>query len=148
MNVTIIAKNAASQISLYPSNATVKVIPNKTAIAIFPNAAVGGSTQTNRIKIPFSWGDATPKSITILQGLVKRASIVIVTPFNIPSSQLSLGDDLNSDRLISRFVNNPQIIAEFETSPIVQYASPTEIKLSILLGAGNNQGSGFVILEV
>jgi hypothetical protein len=133
-------------VTVSTNTAIVQVIPQKIAIAVFPNASVGAS-QASRIKIPFSYGDATPKIITALQGLIKRASIIILVPFNAPSL-LSLGDDLNSDRLISKTVNNPMAIAEYETSPLVQYASSTQIKLKIELGEGCTQGNGFVILEV
>jgi hypothetical protein len=132
--VTVIAKDAV-----------VRVVKERVAIAVFPNASVNHSQ--NRIKVPFSWGDATPKTITSIQGFIKRASIVILNPFNVPSL-LSLGDDLNSDRLISKYVNNPSAIAEYETSPMVQYISSTSIKLTIAPGEGCNQGNGFVILEV
>jgi hypothetical protein len=145
VTVSIIANDIA--VKHYHSTAIVQVVPQKVAIAIFPNASVDGGAVGSRVKIPFSYGDATPKVITAAQGLIKRASIIIITPFNAPS-MLSLGDDLNSDRLISKFVNNPMAIAEYETSPLVQYASSTEIKLYIALGEGCTQGNGFVILEV
>ncbi len=147
MKLTIVTKDTTTQ--HFPSDAVVQVIPAKTAIAIFPNAAVSGgeSTQSSRIKIPFSYGDATPKIITTVQGLIKRASIIIIVPFNAPSL-LSLGDDLNSDRLINKYANNPMGQAEYETSPLVQYVSATQVKLAIALGASCTQGNGFVILEV
>lgn|GEM_PF-3561095 len=136
-NLTIIAEGAVSQ-----------VIDEKITIAIATNAAVGsGNANATRLKVPFSWGDATPKLIGVVQGFIKRASIIIVTPFNSPSV-LTLGDDLNLQRLITTGANNPLAIAEYETSPIVNYVSATEIKLAIALGMGNTQGSGFVILEV
>jgi hypothetical protein len=144
-NVTVIAKDTA--IAVHSSQAVVQVIPQKTAIAIFPNANVGGTSQASRIKIPFSYGDATPKIIAAAVGLIKRASLIILVPFNVPSL-LSLGDDLNSDRLINKYVNNPMAIAEYETSPLIEYVSSTQIKLVIALGEGCTQGKGFVILEV
>lgn len=141
---TIIAKNTTVEVR--PSAAVVQVIPQKTAIAIFPNASFSGSGQS-RIKIPFSWGDATPKTIVSLTGFIKRASCSILVPFDA-SSLLSLGDSLVSDRLIKSSQINPSAIAEFETSPLIQYASSTEIKLAIAAGVGCSTGSGFIILEV
>ena len=105
------------------------------------------SVEKSLIKVPFSWGDATPKFIYTVQGLVHRASILILEGFDTPS-YLALGDDLDQDRLVSRFYNNPLEVAEFEATPLIVYPSPTSIKLLIVPGVGNTRGKGFVVLEV
>ncbi|MBD3882173.1 hypothetical protein IFO70_10420 [Phormidium tenue FACHB-886] len=102
------------------------------------------------MKIPFSFGDATPKTIyTIKAGkTVFTVQIVIQIPFNGAGAALSLGDAEDSDRLVRTEQVDPTFVAEYETNPAYTYDTATPIALTIVPGEGCTQGSGYVLLEV
>ena len=123
-----------------------QAIANHNAnLAAHPGLATGGSG--SRIVVPFSWGDASPKAIATVTGVVVTSSIVVMTGID-SASQLRLGDAAANDRLMSASQNLPSEPGEYETNPGHSYATATPVSLTISLGTGTTQGSGFVILEV
>ena len=112
-------------------------------------ASVGGAGGgVSVVKIPFSFGDASPKLIYQIQGVVYSAAIAIIVPFNGAASTLKIGDATVNDRLLSADQNDPSTGGEYETNPCFNYSSLTQLYLTIAPGSGITQGSGFVILEV
>lgn len=102
----------------------------------------------NRIKVNFSFGDATPKVIfqnTILKTIVE-ASIVVLTPFNGVGASLSLGDLVDSSKFIASVQNDPSFACEWHANP--NTTTNTDIILTINPGSAATQGSGFIILEI
>lgn len=126
-------------------NATVQVVSDRVTLQILTNASGGGSSQTT--KIPFGYGDASPKPIQIVQGLVLRARLIITEAFDVPSS-LALGDVIEQGSLINSSWNDASTKGEYEASPLINYLQPTQTQLTISLGEGCSKGKGFVILEV
>jgi len=114
-------------------------------LAAHPGLATGGGG--GRIVVPFSWGDASPKAIATVTGVVVTSSIVVMTGIN-SVSQLRLGDTAVNDRLMSASQNLPSEPGEYETNPGHNYVTATPVSLTISLGTGTTQGGGFVILEV
>lgn len=109
-------------------------------------SAHGGAFTSPRVKVAFSWGDATPALIYTYTGTIFGASIVLQVPFDGVGAALSLGDSGNNGRLIAAI--DPTIAATYSTSPAHTYASSTQIRLYITPGTGASQGSGFVLLEI
>ncbi len=143
MTLHIIAKDTT--VIRKPATAAVQVISDRVALQILTNASGGSASQIT--KIPFSYGDASPKPIQLLQGFVLRARILITEAFDVPST-LELGDLADFGRLIPSNYINPLETGEYESSPLINYLQPTQINLRISLGEGCARGKGFVILEV
>lgn len=105
---------------------------------------------SSAIKVPFSFGDASPKFIFTLpsETLIVSACVFIDTPFNSLLTVVTLGDTLNNSRLL----NSSQIYTtergQYETKPGYKYTTATDIYLYINLGSGNTTGNGYVILEI
>lgn len=102
------------------------------------------------IRVPFNWGDATPKTIITLPAntTVFTAQIVIQTPFNGTGATLRLGDSGNLSRLIATAQNDPTSALTFTSAPAYTYTSSTSILLSITPGSSASAGSGFVLLTI
>lgn len=115
-----------------------------------PHPQYSLSSNSALIKIPFSYGDASPKVICAIAAgtTIFTAQVVIATPFNGIGSALTLGDAASGDRLVSASQNDPTYRAEYETNPGYTYSSETEILLSITPGEGCTQGAGYILLEV
>lgn len=101
-------------------------------------------------RLPFSFGDASPKPIAVINAgqTVFTVQIVLQVPFNGIGSALCLGDAQLSDRLIRADQNDPYTIAEYETNPGYTYLTDTPIALTITAGEGCTQGSGYLLFEV
>jgi hypothetical protein len=105
---------------------------------------------SGQIKIPFAWGDSTPKNIaTVPANTTVFTSIISVTEtFNGVGANLRLGDANN----LTRFLDIPSqgLIADYELESNVTftYTSSTQLLLSITPGTGASQGKGFVIIEI
>lgn len=102
------------------------------------------------VKIPFAFGDATPKPVYLAQAgqTIFTATIVLQVPFNGIGAALQLGDGGMGDRLMHSDQNDPSYAAEYEANPGYTYAAETEILLAITPGEGCTQGSGYILLEV
>lgn len=102
------------------------------------------------VKIPFSYGDATPKQLYLVAGgkTVFTTQIVITVPFNGVAPALAIGDSVVPDRLMATDQNNPALVGEYENNPGHTYAFETQILLTIIPGESCTAGAGFVLLEV
>jgi hypothetical protein len=100
------------------------------------------------IKVPFAWGDASPKTIATLPAntTVFTARILIVEPFS--SGSLQLGDSAIADRYFNLPIEGINQSSDHENYVGLSYVSGTQIKLAINNTNGNSQGKGFVIIEV
>lgn len=126
--------------------AVVNVITEQITLDILTNT--NDFTNKQLIKVNFSYGDATPKNIAIVQGLLLRARIVILETFNgVTSSTLQLGTLDNPSAFMPSHQVNPHQIAEYENAINQQRLTPTGVKLFINLGQGVTRGKGCVILE-
>lgn len=105
---------------------------------------------TEAMKVPFAYGDATPKLIATIEAgqTVFTVQIVIQVPFNGIGAALALGDDDQGDRLMAVGQNDPLLAAEYETNPAHSYSIETDVLLTIVPGEGCTQGNGYVLLEV
>lgn len=105
---------------------------------------------SGQIKVPFSWGDSTPKLIaTVPANTTVFTSIISVTEtFNGVGTGLRLGDAND----LTRFLDLPSqgLIEGYETESNVTftYTQSTQLLLSITPGVGATQGRGFVIIEI
>jgi hypothetical protein len=141
-----------SEVAVYPVVVDVVVSPaivevSSQGLQGIPGT-VGPAGSGGGISIPFGYGDASPKPLATIVGLVKSARIVILNPFNGAPSSLRVGDAGASDRLIKTSQNNPSEADTYGTNPAYEYLSATQVFLTIGLGDNVNQGSGVVILEV
>lgn len=105
---------------------------------------------SGQIKVPFAWGDSTPKLVaTVPANTTVFTSIISITEtFNGVGSGLRLGDAGN----LTRFLDIPfqGLLEGYETESNVTftYTQSTQLLLSITPGIGASQGKGFVIIEV
>lgn len=101
------------------------------------------------IRIPFAWGDASPKPIiTALAGQTVFTVQIVITTAMLAGSTLSLGDAANPNRLMAATQLDPSIVSEFEANPGYTYTADTQIILTINPAGGNTTGAGFVLIEV
>lgn len=100
--------------------------------------------------IPFSWGDATPKTLfTAPAGKrIALVSVVITTAFDGTSPALTIGDASDTDRLMTADQNDPASVWTYEATPGYAYASATALTLSITPGSGATAGAGTVYIEL
>lgn len=97
----------------------------------------------------FAYGDASPAIVaTVPAGkVVYEVEIAIVTPFDGAGAALSVGDAGLPDRLMTLIENDPTQRGSNTTAPAYQYASDTDILLTITPGAGASQGNGIVFIR-
>lgn len=135
---------------LEPPSVVLEIIPDSTPLTIQIGGRVNtSSNESNSIKIPFFFGDASPRVIfTALSGtLLQEVNIIITTPFNTSDTNIDVGDDIDPSSLI----NNSQVYVDevgiYTSTPMRLFKSPTPIYLSINLDSGTTQGAGFVLLN-
>jgi len=97
-----------------------------------------------------SFGYSTPSPVTIAtvqEGeRVKRLAIQIITPFNDPSSLLSIGHAGSQSALMTVEQNDPQTAGIYEVAPQFMYYGADTVRLYITR-AGSTAGSGIVYVE-
>lgn len=106
-----------------------------------PPGATGGS-----FDVAFSYGDASPVLIGVLNGVVISASVVIQTPFNGVLPTLSIGTLTQPSLIMTSAGVFPDELGRFESNPGVTVND--SLYLYITPGLGASQGSGVVYLEV
>lgn len=109
-----------------------------------PPGSAAGTYQAN-----FAYGDASPAIVaTVPAGkAVFEVEVVILNPFDGVGATLSVGDAGLSDRLMASIENDPTQRGSSTTAPAYQYASDTDIILTITPGAGASQGNGIVFIR-
>lgn len=107
------------------------------------------SDRTQLYRYTFSWGDASPKLLVQVPAgrRVVTTQIVITETFNGTGAALTVGDTVDTDRLMPATGNFPDELGEYESNNTYLYATATNLYLSITPGLGASQGAGVVILE-
>jgi|ERR1035437_8036119 hypothetical protein len=123
------------------------------AITAAINAAVTAATlpaipyAEEIFTMPFSFNDASPKSIFIIPAGARIVSvkICITTAFNDPHATLAIGDIGTTNRLMTRLQNIPSEIGDNESNVPFTYVLATQL---ILLSdpQGSSTGSGYVVI--
>lgn len=100
------------------------------------------------VTIPFNYGDATPKNLTIVtaNSVITSVSIVIVTPFGDAASTLTVGDAGNTARLMEAGDNTPNSTGIYTVEPVYKYVANTQLTLSISPGT-STVGAGLVLIN-
>jgi len=129
------------------SNLKLLAIDLSTNRRQFVDPGSGGGA-TDRIKVAFAYGDASPAVIATFTGLVLATAIVITVPFDGVGASLQVGDAAVSDRLLLTAQVDPTTVATYEADRPYTYSSETQILLTINPGSGATQGAGYVVLEV
>ncbi len=98
--------------------------------------------------VTFNYGDATPKNIHLIAAdkTVFDVSIVIHTPMDDATSTLTVGDALNTSRLVEATDNLPDVEGTYSTTPGYKYATATQLTLTINPGT-STQGTGQIIIN-
>lgn len=114
-----------------------------------PGAAGSGAGVTEGIEAAFAFGDASPNTVYTLPDarVIVRARIVIDTPFDGAGAALALGTAGAPDALIAAADNDPANAATYETSPNLQLATGSVVRIAITPGAGATQGAGRIFLD-
>jgi hypothetical protein len=111
----------------------------------------GGGADPNAEEVhtfPFAFNTASPATVFNIPAGARILTIglQIGTAFDDPSATIKIGDAGQDDRLMTVAQNVPSEIGEYESNPIYQYVSATNILLTISPGT-STQGSGVVIVE-
>ena len=114
-------------------------------VIIGPKGDKGDSAEAG-LYVPFSFGDATPKTIGPNEAnkLIERVTIIITTPFNGVGATLAIGDSGTPMGLMEATDNEPQTPATYQVHPNVSFADTRNLLLTIVPGAGATQGAGIV----
>jgi hypothetical protein len=107
------------------------------------------STST-AIEIPFNYGDASPKPITIVPAnkLVLSSSIVITNGFNGVGANLTVGSGLTPNDIMATSDVAPSVQSTWSSNPNTVYGADTQVYLTINNGSGATAGSGILILQI
>lgn len=134
---------------------TVQAIPTITTTVVGIQGVPGvdgidGANAEGSIFFTFHWGDATPKLLMAIESgsPVMEASVFMIEPMNGIGAALSIGDEDDYSRLMATTENVPTSIGGNTTYPSYEYASDTNIYLSITPGSGCSTGYGIVTLQV
>jgi hypothetical protein len=116
----------------------------------FVGAGGGGGTDPNAEEIrtvSFAYNNASPKLVFPIPAgaRIVFAQIQITTAFNDAAATLKLGDAGDDDRLMTVDQNMPDQVGEYESHTGYQYASVTNVNLTISPGA-STQGAGVVVI--
>lgn len=143
--MSVIVNSSATQVITTESPIVLKQETTNVTVK-FNSILVQQGESANVIKVPFSYGDATPKLIGSFVGTILSVRLVIDQAFNANAS-LRIGTTAQPGLLMESTENNAIEAAEYESTPLIKFASPTSVFLSIALSDGVSVGSGFVIIE-
>ncbi len=112
--------------------------------------APGDFSGGDMVEAVFSYGDATPKTLTTLPAgrAVLAVALVLTTAFDGAGAMLSVGDAAAHGRLMAASENDPGVVATYEATPGHVYATETAVNLYITPGDGASAGAGIVRLVV
>ena len=103
------------------------------------------STNANRKVMGFSWGDATPLLIADVTGVVTRAELVIVEPFDVPSV-VTVGTSPDYADVFPEVDGlTLEVAAKYDHYPLVELDE--QVYLRIQPGVGCSSGSGLISLD-
>lgn len=100
------------------------------------------------VSIPFNYGDATPKNLTIApaNSVITSVSIVMVTAFDDPTATLTIGDSGDPDRLMEATDSIANSTGIYTTEPVYKYGANTQLTLTISPGV-STVGAGLVLIN-
>lgn len=105
-------------------------------------------TGTRAIAFTYQSGSTLSLGTLAANTTVLSARIFIQTAFNgSTATTLRIGDATVNDRLMLATLNDPSAVGEYESRPVYTYTSSTAVNLTIALGTGVTQGSGYILLE-
>jgi hypothetical protein len=109
-----------------------------------------GTNGSGALDFNFAYGDATPAVLmTVPAGkLIYRVGLHIKEPFNGVGASVTIGDAVDTDRLMSTTQNDLTQVGSNETSPAYAYGTDTQITLSVVAGAGASTGAGLISLYI
>jgi hypothetical protein len=147
LNFTLPVGTSDIDISLLETAGTNPSDPQYQTMLTFLEAYIQteiGTSSSGIIKIPFAFGDASPKLITPgFTGIVRTAGIVLQTSFNVGAS-LQIGTQSQPGGLFNATI---QDVGTYEAYPGLSF-SATDLYLTLGLGFNTTQGSGIIYLEV
>lgn len=102
------------------------------------------------IEVPFNFGDASPKPITVVPAnkLVLNSSIVITTGFDGSTASLTVGSAATPDDIMTTSDVAPSVASTWSSNPNTVYGADTQVYLTINNGSGATSGSGILILQI
>lgn len=107
----------------------------------------GPTTPATQIQVPFAFDDASPVNVKLMASgsVVYQALLCITTAFDGTGASLTLGDAGQADRLMTAAQNDPYTVGNNESNPAHEYASSTQVRLTITPGTAT-QGAGVLVL--
>lgn len=134
------------------SIATLGVVETTTIVSAGEQGPPGinGLNGAGAVEYAFAFGDATPANIVSVPSgkMVYRVGLHINQAFDGVGAQITVGDALDQDRLMTAIENDPTMVGSHETSPAFSYGSDTNVTITIVPGAGASQGAGLLTLYV
>lgn len=103
------------------------------------------------VQLPFAWNDVSPVAVdpeVEAGALVCEVSIHISEAFDGAGAALTVGDDLDADRLMEASRNLPGAVGSYTRHPSYRYAVSTVLKLSVTPGAGATAGRGLLTVTL
>ena len=107
-----------------------------------------GANGSGGIEFPFAWGDASPRQIfvAVTGKLIYGVQIHISTAFDGVGAALTVGDAVQTDRLMSVYTNDPNTVGTYTSAPSHRYGVATPLLLTINPGAGASAGAGLLTI--
>jgi hypothetical protein len=114
-----------------------------------PPGITGSARTGSAITHPFSWGDATPATITPVPAgkKVLKVEVVLDVAFDV-AAILTIGDAANHSRLLGVDDVDTQGVGTYQTNPGYKYISQSPANLYITLGGGTTTGSGLILIYI
>lgn len=109
-----------------------------------------GASGAAGIELPFAWGDASPRTITVATAgkLVYGIEIHVSEAFDGTAAALTVGDAAQPDRLMSATQNDPSSVGAYAASPSHRYGADTNLLLTITPGGGATAGAGLLTIFI
>lgn len=134
--------------NLYWADISTANTANYANFANVANTANVALTVVGDVTVPFNYGDATPKNLTITSAnaVVTSVSIVMVNAFDDPTATLTIGDSGDPDRLMEATDSIANSTGIYTTEPVYKYVTATQLTLTISPGV-STVGSGLVLIN-
>lgn len=96
----------------------------------------------------FTYAD-TPLKVLLTTGvnhLIIKVRVTIITPFD-DGAVITIGDTLDTDRLMTADQINGEVLQTYETEPYHNYATPTAIRVSVSSGLTNGAALVYLVYD-
>lgn len=109
-----------------------------------------GLNGSGGLEFPFSWGDASPRTVMVAAAgkLIYGVQIHISEAFDGAGAELTVGDVGQTDRLMTAGQNDPANTGSYTVAPVHVYGTDTTILLTITPGGGATTGAGLLTLFI